>query len=49
MMQPEMAQLVGEHGLDFLEIDALEERIEEHDALVAADAGEVGVAVRRAA
>ena len=48
-MQPEMAQLVREHGLDFLLIDALEQRIEEHDALVAADAREIGIAVRRAA
>ena len=44
-----MAQLVGEHRLDFRVREPLEQRVEEDDALVAADAGEVGVAVARAA
>src|SRR2546421_1074091 len=44
-----MAELVRQHRLDFRVSETLEQRIEEHDALVAADAGEIGVAVARAA
>src|SRR6267378_1990370 len=44
-----MAELVRQHRLDFRVSETLEQRIEEHDALVPADAGEVGVAVARAA
>ena len=43
-----MAQLVGEDGFDFLRGEAREQRIEEHDALGRSEAGEIGVAVRRA-
>src|SRR5437660_257855 len=46
--ESEMTELVREHRLDFGVRELLEERIEEHDALVAADAREVGVAVGRA-
>src|ERR1700730_17008104 len=44
-----MAELVRQHRLDFGVSETLEQRVEEHDALVPADAGEVGVAVARAA
>src|SRR4029077_7615699 len=45
----EGAERVTQHRLDFRVCETLEQRIEEHDALVPADAGEVGVAVARAA
>jgi len=44
-----MAELVGEHGLDFRKVDPSEQGVEEYDALVAADPGEIRVAVRGAA
>src|SRR2546421_9726975 len=44
-----MAEPVRKTRLDFRVSETLEERIEEHDALVAADAGEIGVTVARAA
>ena len=47
-MQPEVSELVREHGFDFGSLQPLDQRIEEHDALVATDAGEVGVAVHGA-
>jgi len=43
-----MAELVRQHRLDLRVGETLEQRVEEHDALVPADAGEVGVAVARA-
>src|SRR5438045_7882385 len=49
VLEAEMAELVRQHRLDFRVSETLEQRIEEHDALVAADAGEIGVAVARAA
>ena len=45
----EMAELMGEDRLDLLGREALEQRVEEHDALVGSESGEVGVAVARAA
>ena len=44
-----LAELVREDRFDFLRCEAREQRIEEHDSLVAPDAGEVGIAVARAA
>ena len=44
----EVPQLVGEDGLDLALREALDERVEEHDALGATEAREVGVAVARA-
>ena len=49
MAQAEVAELVSEHGFDLERTQLLEQGIEEHDALVAADAGEVGIAVGRPA
>ena len=46
-MQSKMAEFMREHGLDLGRIDPRQQRVEEHDALVASDAGEIGVAVRR--
>ncbi len=45
----EVAQLVGEHRLDFRRREPLDQRVEEDDALVHAETGEVRVAVARAA
>ena len=47
-MQPKMSEFMRQHRFDFRRLDARQQRVEEYDALVAADAGEVGVAVRRA-
>src|SRR5205814_10416475 len=49
VLEAEVAELVRQHRLDFRMSETLEQRIEEHDALVAADAGEIGVAMARAA
>ncbi len=46
--QPEMAELVREHRLDLLRCEPVQQRVEEHDALRAAEAGEIRVAVARA-
>ncbi len=48
-MQAEVAELMGQHRLDLRLAQPLEQGVEEHDALVAADTGEVGVAVGRTA
>ena len=48
-MQLEVAQLVRQHRLDLVLVQARDERVEEHDALGLAEAGEVGVAVGAAA
>src|SRR6266851_5754320 len=45
----EMAELVREHRLDLGRREPLHERVEEDDALVGAEAGEIRVAVSRAA
>ena len=44
-----MPQLMRQHRFDFRVREPLEQRVEEDDALVAADAGEIGIAVARAA
>ena len=44
----EVAELVREHRLDLGRLEALEQGVEEHDALGLAEAAEVGVAVARA-
>jgi hypothetical protein len=44
-----MPQLVRQHRFHFRFAEALEQRVEEHDALVPPEAGEVGVAMARAA
>ena len=49
VLQLEVAELVREHGLDLVRRQALEQRVEEHDALRAAESGEERVAVARAA
>ena len=41
-----MAELVGQHGLDLVAVQARQQRVEEDNAARAAEAGEVGVAVR---
>ena len=48
VLQLEVTELVREHRLDLVRREALEQRVEEHDALRAAEAGEVRVAVARA-
>ena len=45
-LQPEVPELVSEHSLDSVGRESLEQRVEKHDALVAADAGEIRIAVR---
>ena len=45
VLQLEVAELVREHRLDLLGREAFEQRVEEHDALGLAEAGEVRVAV----
>ena len=47
--QAEMAEFVREHGFDLRRSELLQHRIEENDALVATDAGEISVTVPRAA
>ncbi len=49
VMQLEVPELVRQHGLDLVLVEARDERVEEHDALGLAEAGEVGVAVAAAA
>src|SRR5271156_3762963 len=44
-----MSEFMGQHRLDFARVNARQERIEEYDALIASDTGEVRVAVGRAA
>src|SRR6185437_10442644 len=46
--QAKVSELVGEHRLDFGSFELLQQSVEEDDALVTADPGEVGVAVRGA-
>ena len=48
-LQAEVAELVREHRLDLVGREAREQRVEEDDALGAAEAGEERVAVARAA
>ena len=45
----EVAEFVGEHRLDLVGVELVEQGVEEHDALGGAQPGEVRVAVRRAA
>ena len=47
MVQPVVAEFVGDDGLDLVLGELIEQVVEENDALTAAEAGEVGVAVRR--
>src|SRR5271169_4962871 len=47
--QAKVAEFMGEHGFDLRRSELLQECIEENDALVPTDAGEVGVTVPRAA
>src|ERR1700757_4166818 len=49
VLQTKVAELVRQHRLHFAVAEGLEQRVEEHDALVPADTGEVRVAVARAA
>ncbi len=49
MVQAKMTELMRQYRLDFLAVDPRQQGVEEDDALVAPDAGEIGVAVRRAA
>ena len=48
-MQAEVAELVRQHGFDFRDLQAFQQCVEEYDALAAPDAGEIGVAMHRAA
>ncbi len=43
-----MSEFMRQHGLDFFRRQLFQQGVEEHDALGAAEAGEIGVAVRRA-
>src|SRR6185437_14426719 len=49
MLQPKVPELVSQHGLDLRGRELLEQGVEEYDALVVADAGEVRIAVGGAA
>src|SRR6185312_16167376 len=49
VMQAEVPELVSEHRFDLRRSQLVEQGIEEHDALVSADAGEVSIAMRRPA
>ena len=49
MLEAEVPQLVGENGLDFLVRETFQQGVEENDALIVADAGELGIAVGGAA
>ena len=40
-----VAEFVGQHRFDFAGLQALEQGVEEHDPLVRAEAGEIGVAM----
>ena len=42
-----MAKLVRQYRLDLIGLEAVEQGIEEHDTFVAAETGEIGIAVRR--
>src|SRR3970282_2428984 len=48
MVALEMSQLVCQHRVDLIRREALQQGVEEHDALGFAEAGEVGVALRAA-
>ena len=48
MAMLEMSEFMRQHGFDFLGREFFQQGVEEHDALGTAEAGEVGVAVRRA-
>ena len=45
MVQPEVTELVREHGLQLRDRQGIDERVEEHDPFRPAEAREVGVAV----
>ena len=49
VMQAEVTELVRDDCLDLLRRQALDQRIKQDDALVGAEAGEISVAMRRAA
>ena len=44
-----MAQLMGQHRLDLAAVEALQQGVEEHHPLGRAEAGEIGIAMGRAA
>ena len=48
MAAPEVPEFVRQHGFDLRWREACEQGVEEDDALVVAEAGEIGIAVARA-